>query len=71
MFHICTICKKTDDSHMLNQGCNFIFREKDFTLGLILFDFGVTPKFSNRGLILVSICDIYLSYKNTHRFKGD
>ena len=47
-FHISTICKKTsNDSHMLNQECNFIFREKDegkiFTPGLILYDFGMTP----------------------------
>ena len=29
-FHISTICKKAlNDSHMLNQECNFIFREKD------------------------------------------
>ena len=62
MFHISTICKKTlDDSHMLNQGCNFIFREKDgdkITPGLILYDFSVTPNFSYPGLILVSMCNI-------------
>ena len=59
MFHISTICKKTlDDSDMLNQGCNFIFREKAFRPGLTLYDFCVTPEFSHPGFVLVSTCDI-------------
>ena len=62
MFHVSTICKKTlDDSHMLNQACNFIFRKKDgnkITPGLTPYDFSVTPHFSYPGLILASIRDI-------------
>ena len=56
MFHISTICKKTlDDSHVLNQGCKFIFREKDgdkITPGLILDYFSVTPNFFYPRLII-------------------
>ena len=62
MFYISTISKKTlDDSHILNQGCNFIFKEKDgdkITPGLILYDFSVTLNFSYPGLILVSMRDV-------------